>query len=1520
MLELILTRVFEEKLVKAAQGLKFLVLDELHTYRGRQGADVAMLVRRVRDAMNARELQCVGTSATMASRGPVDEQRKEVAGVASSLFGATVETQNVIGEALKRATVQKDSPTPAMTAELKRRVSDGQIPSNSDYRAFIADPLSSWIETKLGVQKEEGSDRLIRATPRSLLGPRGLAAELGELTGAPSEECYEMLKKALLAGYHCKDPDTGFPVFAFRVHQFLSKGDTVYASLESELNRYITTKGQRFVPGNRNTILLPLAFCRECGQEYYVVSQVFDEHEHQTSYAPRELSDHTNEDDKEIGFLYMSATDPWPSSGEKVLDRIPEDWIDESGGRRAIREARRKYVPKPVRVRADGVIESSGLSCSFIPSPFRFCISCGVSYGMRVMSDFGKLASLSSEGRSTATTVLSLSAILSLKNESSLKKEAKKLLSFTDNRQDASLQAGHFNDFVEIGLLRSALFKAVAKAGSQGIRHEALTQQVFEALAIPFSLYSSRPEAKYGERQNIDEALRKVLGYRLYRDLKRGWRVTSPNLEQSGLLQIIYPLLEEICEADNEWRTSHQLLASASPETRMKIAKVLLDFMRRDLAIKVDYLDRNYLEQVKQLSSQYLADPWAFDEKEDLEYASILFPRERRQDDFRGFVFLSARSGFGQYLRRSSTFPGMNGHQTTSDTTEVIRDLFRCLTVGGLVEKAVEAENERERDVPGYRLSASSMLWCVSDGSSAFHDPIRVPNLPEKGGRTNPFFIELYQNVAATALGIEAREHTAQVDSRDREIREERFKTGDLAILYCSPTMELGVDIASLNVVNLRNIPPTPANYAQRSGRAGRSGQPALVYSYCSTGSSHDQYFFKRPENMVAGVVAPPRLELANEDLIRGHVYAIWLSKAGLSLGKSLKDIVDVNGSAPSLELLPSVKDTLRNPATIENARRHAQDILVNIGPDLKNSGWYTEHWLDEVFDQIEVNFENSCSRWRDLYRAALKQAQAQDSIIRDATRSQSEKAEAERLRREAESQLRLLTDVQNIAQSDFYSYRYFASEGFLPGYNFPRLPISAYIPQRKLKQKDEFISRPRFLAISEFGPRAIVYHEGSKYIINKVIMPVGSDDVLTHNAKICSSCGYLHPESDHTKYDNCERCGSHLPIPMTSLFRMQNVVTKRRDRINSDEEERVRLGYEIITAVRFAPPGIPPRISTASLKVGTDEVAKLSYGHAATIWRINLGWSRRKEKMQKGFVLDIERGYWAKNDQNALDEDDPMSERRKRVIPYVEDRRNCLLFEPIDDLSEIVMASLQSALKNAIQVEYELEDNELATEPLPSKKERKSILVYEAAEGGAGVLRRLLDDDGALSRVFQTALRICHFDPNTTADLRRAPRSQEDCEAACYDCLMSYGNQADHELLDRQSIKELLIRYSSGKVLSAPGKLPRSEHIANLRKLAGSALEKKWLDVLEANNLRLPSRGQVFFEKCKTRPDFLYDQEGVAVYIDGPHHEYPERDQRDREQARCMEDAGMIVLRFGIQDDWLKTIHRYPNVFGAVK
>jgi ATP-dependent helicase YprA (DUF1998 family)/very-short-patch-repair endonuclease len=1519
MLELILTRPEENKsLVRAAQDLKFLVLDELHTYRGRQGADVALLVRRVRNACKSDNMQCVGTSATMAGPGSYDDQRKEVARVAQKLFGAQVKPEWVIGETLKRSTPEIGLSDPDFVKKLQNRVIDADLHPPTEHQGFIQDPLSIWIENTFGITSEKESGRLIRSKPRSISGEEGAARELSKLIDVPEKRCEEALQESLLTGYLCKNPDTGFPCFAFRLHQFISRGGNVYASLDPSGSRYITVHGQQFVPGDRTHILLPLVFCRECGQEYYCVRSTTDQDTSKRIFSGRELPEQLHDEKSEAGFLYRNEVNPWSNDIQEATERLPVDWLEETGAGLRIRKDRRRHLPQAVVIDTEGRESEEGHTYYYLKSPFRFCLNCGVSYDMRQRSDIGKIASLGTEGRSSATTILSLSAIRHLKKEETLDLRARKLLSFTDNRQDASLQAGHFNDFIEIGLIRSALHRATNDAGPIGISHDELTQMVFTALDLPKEYYAGDPEVKFLAEEETKKALRNVLGYRLYHDLRRGWRVMSPNLEQCGLLEIRYASLEDITMAEEEWKGCHPVLVGATPETRFTVAKVLLDFMRRSLAIKVDYLDIQFQERIQQQSNQRLKSPWAIDEKETMVSATIIYPRGKITGDFGGNIYLSSRSGYGQYLKRRETFPAFMPKLSMEDTAVILRQIFQVLRVAGLVEEV--APPDRNDDAPGYQLPGSALRWVAGDGTRPFHDLIRMPSHSEEGGRTNRFFVEFYRDIANEGKGLEAREHTAQVDNETRQERESAFRDGKLPILYCSPTMELGVDIATLNAVNMRNVPPTPANYAQRSGRAGRSGQPALVFTYCTTGSPHDQYFFKRQELMVAGAVIPPRLELANEDLIRSHIHAVWLAETGQSLGKSLKDILDLAGENPSLILQAHVTDSLKDEKAKARALTRANDILNTIRDDLKDADWYSEGWLDEVFKQILLCFEQACERWRGLYRSALKQREIQNRIIGDASRSPSDKTEAKRLRREAEAQLELLIELDKIMQSDFYSYRYFASEGFLPGYNFPRLPLSAYIPGRRERQ-DKFLSRPRFLAISEFGPRNIVYHEGSRYVINRVIMPVGDDDVRTASAKLCPQCGYLHDIwADTASADLCEYCGVLLEAPLKQLFRIQNVSTKRKDRINSDEEERQRQGYEIKTGVRFASHDGRPMYRRSALEHPAEgNLAKLIYGSAATIWRINMGWKRSDQ--QAGFVLDTERGYWGSN--NAAienDEDDPMTARSIRVIPFVEDRRNCLLFEPAVKLDINQMSSLQSALKNAMQTCYQLEDNELAVEPLPARDDRRVLLFYEASEGGAGVLRHLVDEPSAFANVARAALELCHFDPDTGADKKRAERSKEDCEAACYDCLLSYSNQTDHRLIDRKSIRDLLFSFLQAKVASSPVGIPRAEHLQRLMNQAGSELERKWLRFITERNYHLPSKAQHLIEKCKTRPDFIYEDHLAVIYVNGPIHDYPERAKRDEEQRDCLEDLGYTVIPFGHQDDWQVIVAGFPHIFGTEK
>lgn len=1531
MLELMLTRPRERKLVQAGRGLRFLVLDELHVYRGRQGADVAMLARRVREAFAADQLQCVGTSATLASEGSYGEQRAAVARAASSLFGAPVDPEHVIGETLRRATPDLRFDDAATVALLRERVASNREPSVR-YDEFVADPLSAWIETTFGIQGDENSGRLVRVQPRSITGDEGAAADLAKLTGEDRGKCANAIARQLLASYGSAhlNPETGFPVFAFRLHQFISRGDTAYATIQPESERHLTLQGQHFVPGDRGRILLPLVFCRECGQEYYCVARGSDE-QGRATFAARELSDRLRDDDgARAGFLYLDSAEPWPGGTAEELRRIPEDWIEDSPKGERVRADRREWLPKPVAVAPDATQSGDGIVCSWLPAPFRFCLHCGIAYGFRQTTDFGKLASLGTEGRSTATTILSLSAVRHLRADATLDLEARKLLSFTDNRQDASLQAGHFNDFVEVGLLRSALHRAVAQAGAAGLHHDELVQRVFDALALPFDQYASDPTMdRFAARIETDRALRAVLSYRIYRDLERGWRITSPNLEQCGLLEIEYLSLDEVCHAQDLWQDTHMALSGASPAVRQGIASVLLDLMRRELAIKVDALAESEWERIRQLSSQRLRSPWAVDEEEKSVSSQILYPRSRGKKDFRGALYLSPRGGFGQFLRRKGTFPAYDDKLKVTDTEEILPQLLAVLRRAGLVECVSEPRSDD--DVPGYQIPASAFVWKLGAGEHGYHDPVRVPRAPAEGRRTNQFFVGYYREVGSGGVGMEAREHTAQVDPGLREEREDRFRRGLLPVLYCSPTMELGIDIRDLNVVNLRNVPPTPANYAQRSGRAGRSGQPALVFTYCSTYRSHDQYFFRRPDRMVAGAVAPPRVDLANESLIRAHVQAAWLAESGIDLKHSLRDVLDVSGEVPALTLLPDVKADVDSEPARARARTKAAKILSTIEADLKNSDWYSDGWLDETLKRVPLEFERACDRWRGLYRAAISQQQVQNKVILDASRSAEDRARARTLRREAEAQKELLEEPIGSIQSDFYSYRYFASEGFLPGYSFPRLPLSAYIPGRKSKGRkgDEFVSRPRFLAISEFGPRAIVYHEGVRYRINRVILPLdregAGDELVTHAAKQCEHCGYLHPMlSGGAGPDLCQRCGRELGGALSPLFRMENVSTRRTDRISSDEEERLRLGFEIRSGVRFAEHGGRIGARRASVQDETGALAELTYGDTATLWRINLGWKRRANKQERGFLLDTERGYWASNKVDEEDDDarDQMSASVRRVIPYVEDSRNCLLFEPAQPLDAKEMASLESALRQAIQVEYQLEEMELASEPLPSSKEneRRLLLFYESAEGGAGVLRRLVEDPHALPRLARRALQICHFDPDTGEDQRHAPRATEDCEAACYDCLMSYMNQPDHPRLDRQCVKPLLMALARAEVKTSPGPRTRAEHLDELKRLSDSGLERDWLDFVDARALTLPDRAQFYYEPCQTRADFAYVSDQTAVYIDGPHHEYAHRKVRDAQQTACMEDRGWTVVRFGERDDWESLLKKWPSVFGTFR
>ena len=1434
MAELLLTRQgdVDTKVIENARGLDFIVLDELHTYRGRQGADVAILVRRLRNRCTPDEAPiCIGTSATMASEGSNANRAQAVADVASRLFGVPIGPESIIDESLQRATSDRlrlDDVRPNLAPVLSSAFSDALTDE-----VLKEHPLAVWIELVLGLDDKQ---ELKRKKPIPFAEAVVL---LSGDSGVGVETCRSSLETFLtrISLPETERGGSGANAFLpFKLHQFIAGAGEIFTTL-TEKPRSVLFEGQLEDPSAPGHRLYPTRFCRDCGHEVHVVTRTEDANG--ILFVPRNIDDAPLDDQEGDTAGYLTSTgngDPeYRFTGE--IETYPEDWREERKGVERLRANRKHRVPQTITVAPDGRHDSSGKSFWFIPGKFGFCPCC-LDQPHPNMRERTKLAGLSGEGRSSATTLL-VSTSLEWMNgrNSGVPRDKRKLLGFTDNRQDAALQAGHFNDFLFVSLLRGAILRAVLDAGDEGIAEDEFGLRVVKALGFTAGNKDARihwmldPEAGAVVREDAQRSLAKVLAHRLWTDLRRGWRYTNPSLSVLDLIDVAFIGLDDIAEDTERLAAILPDLGALDVSARKAMLKVLLGAMIEGLAVGTEALDLTVLDAVAQKSRNLLRAPWAIDAKELPRSRTTLFFQAPGKDrvglrEEQTIIRAGHNSRIGRIINRKRIIGTKLGK---TDYLTVMTGLMEVLAREGLVSRV-----DIESDLQGWRLSPSAVRI--------------VPGEAVQTGAPvgNPYFHDLYSAIAddlraghSTFWGLEGREHTAQVSQKQREWREWRFRfekedresltensvdlkaAGEseqfLPALFCSPTMELGVDISALNAVYLRNVPPTPANYAQRAGRAGRSGQAAVIVTYCAAQSPHDQYFFERRNDMVAGVVRPPALDITNEELVRSHLHAVWLAEARLALSPDIPEILDL--AQAGYPLRQEIQEVIDRPelavAAHSPLKRVVDQILASV--DGRRPVWMGDPnaFVSSVIQWAPQEFDHAFDRWRELYNSARTQLMEANARSEITGLSGADRRRIKTAQMQASDQITILEQGKASNGSDFYSYRYLATEGFLPGYNFPRLPLYAFIPGEG--KSGSFLQRARFLAISEFGPRSLIYHEGRAYRVMKAKLPPevrtgDGSELATRDIFICSNCGACHDG----EVERCHACNASMAgeLPVQRTLRIDNVEASPAERITANDEERVRQGFEIQTVFSWPKRDGRVQITEAEFRCEDTSILALQYANSAEISRINKGLKRRAQQTKFGFYIDPRSGYWAKSEDEDPEVDVPPDVIRPvRIVPIVRDHKNALLFRFIEPeaYEPKAIATVQHALMRGIEVVFQLEEGEVLGEPLPARDNRRTVLAYEATEGGAGVLNRLVEDPQALGKVAREALALMHFDKVDEAisagDAKLlVTHDGEGCVRGCYRCLLSYFNQPDHELIDRTNdeAKQMLVDLARGQVVLA--------------------------------------------------------------------------------------------------------------------
>lgn len=711
-----------------------------------------------------------------------------------------------------------------------------------------------------------------------------------------------------------------------------------------------------------------------------------------------------------------------------------------------------------------------------------------------------------------------------------------------------------------------------------------------------------------------------------------------------------------------------------------------------------------------------------------------------------------------------------------------------------------------QRPFPG----RTTCVNCNQD-TAVVIDPETDPVFVARKGYYRSSTIEALRPQPIAPMALIAAEHTAQIGSAQAhevfskaEENELLFQDVDLGqsddgleraaidILSCTTTMEVGIDIGTLTGVSLRNMPPARSNYQQRAGRAGRRGNAVATVTAFGSADSHDEHYFTNPDQMIRGDVDDPKLTLDNREIVRRHVTAYLLQR----YHQIRLPTINPEDQPHLFAVLGSVSD-FRNPKKLLNRQdfeRWLRDNEIGLRSDV--SAWLPEELtstdkqsilemlIDETLVPIDEAIEYSPAS-TEVQEAGTAAAQPVEADAESSPELPEEEGE-ERPGREA--------IAENLLDRLLY-------KGVLPRYAFPTDVAAFHVfdLDRSTRFRPAFRFTPSQglpVALSQYAPGKEVWIGNKLWTSGAIYTPLLSDRFKAWESRRyyyeCSVCHYARTETlqngARNEVKDCPACGGAGTLgPATYWLRppgFAHPVSKEEGTSPDDQPARSYATRAKLTAPAPAEANKWSRINdririhhtrehllvtnrgpreegyTYCTKCGLIEPATIPQGQVGAAHRKPFPDLRNANCPGGGATTGLVLGTDFITDELliSLSVDAP------------------LRLQPGLLATDVALRTVSEAITKAACGLLGLEPNELQAEYRPAltpagrEGMEAEIYVYDTLPGGAGFARRV--GDLGLP-VFERALAILESCP-------------ENCDRSCYRCLRSYKNKFEHDLLDR--------------------------------------------------------------------------------------------------------------------------------------